>query len=336
MSNTRITLACRNYDRTQAIIRGLVKIPGIDLHVIEMSDVPKMFTGLFKGEFDASEMSLAELVYYASRNQNDFIGIPVFPSRMFRHGFLFYNTASGIRSPGDLAGKRIGFPRLTQTACIWIRGILVEEYKVSAKKTRWYATSLHHWEDAHFKDELKPQDGSQIQWLEKRRDGDNDSAELALMEGSIDALGTTQPPSAFLQGDKKVKRLFENYQAVEAAYFKKTKIFPIMHVLAVQKSVVVNHPDLPRELFQLFLHSKRLANEWLRMDPSLRLAWKNHYLDLEREIFHGDPWTDGLEANAHVIDKFLSYCYELGVSARKMHPKELFHPGTWDLTEAEG
>lgn len=335
MPNDKITLACRNYDRTQAIIRGLIKIPGIDLHVIEMSDVPKMFTGLFKGEFDASEMSLAELVYYASRGQNDFIGVPVFPSRMFRHSFLFCNTSSQIKGPDDLDGKRIGFPRLVQTACLWIRGILVEEYKISPINTRWFATALHHWDDAHTKERFRPRDGSQIHWLENSGRDDNESAELALIEGRIDALGTANFPSAFTQGDKRIKRLFDSYQEVEASYFRKTKIFPIMHILAVRKPVAERHPELPRQLFDLFLRSKRWAKEWLRVDPSLRLAWKNHYMDREREIFQGDPWVDGLEKNTHVIDKFLSYCYELGVSERALAPKELFHPSTWDLAEAE-
>jgi 4,5-dihydroxyphthalate decarboxylase len=332
MPNDKITLACRNYDRTQAIIRGLVKADGFDLQVTEMTDVPKMFTAFFRGEYDASEMSLAELVYYTSRGQNDFIGIPVFPSKMFRHSFIFCNGSSGIRSPADLEGKKIAFPRLVQTACIWIRGTLVKEYQISAKNTGWYATALHHW-DA--KEEVQPRDGSTVHWLEKRGKDDNETVESALLEGKIDALGTAQIPSPFIQGDRRIKRLFENYREEEASYFTKTKIFPIMHTLAVRKSAVEKHPDLPRELFRVFARSRRWAKEWLQMDPSLQIVWKNHYLNQERELFKEDPWAYGLEKNAHVINKFLSYCYDLGLSEKALTPRELFHPSTWDLAEAE-
>lgn len=125
MASQRFTLACRNYDGTNAIHRGLIKMPGVDLQVIEMSNLAEMFGSMFRGKLDISEMSLAELIYYTSRNKCDFIGIPVFPSRVFRHGFIFCNRTSNIGGPEDLDGKKIGFMRWVQTAAIWIRGMLV-------------------------------------------------------------------------------------------------------------------------------------------------------------------------------------------------------------------
>jgi len=333
MRDYKITLACRNYDRTQAILRGLVKAEGIKLEVLEMSSVPGMFSGFFRGEYDVSEFSLAELVYYASRGNDEFVGIPVFPSRLFRHGFIFCNASSDIRAPQSLQGKSIGFPRLVQTASMWIRGILIGEYEISPKDIHWYAASLHHWDSGDNRNEIQPRDGSVIHWLERKGRDENESAELALREGRIDVLGTTQFPKAFSRGDKEVKRLFPNYQDVEASYFKKTTIFPIMHVLAARRAVVDRHPDLPGRLFELFSRAKRWGREWIRMDPSLALVWKNRYLDDEEEIFQGDPWAYGLEKNAHVISQFLSYCYDLGVSKRELTPKDLFAPSTWDLAE---
>lgn len=333
MGNYNITLACRNYDRTQAILRGLVKVEGIKLKVLEMSSVPEMFSGFFRGEYDVSEFSLAELVYHISRGNDEFVGIPVFPSRVFRHGFVFCAVSSDIQGPEFLQGKRIGFPRLVQTASIWIRGILIGEYKNPPKAMHWYAASLHHWDGGDDRGDIQPRDGSIIHWLERKGRGENEVAELALSEGRIDVLGTTQFPKVFSRGDKEIKRLFPNYQDVEAAYFKKTRILPIMHVLAARKAVVDRHPDLPEKIFELFSKAKRWGREWIRMDPSLSLVWKNHYLDEEDKIFGGDPWAYGLKENAHAISQFLSYCYDLGVSKRELNSQDLFAPSTWDLAE---
>ncbi len=333
MANYKLTLVCANYDRTSAIIHGLIKPSGFDLNVIEMNDVVRMFSGMFRGEYDASEMSLAELVYYTSKGKNDFVGIPVFPSRVFRHGFMFSNALSKISSPQDLEGKKIGFPRLVQTASVWQRGILVDEFNASPQHTSWHVASLQHWHDDLVKDGIKPRDGSVIHLLEKRGQGDNDCADLALLNGEIDVLGTTRPPSYFIEGDRRVKRLFENYMEVEVSYFRKTKIFPIMHVLVVRRSVAEKYPELPEKLFDLFSKAKKWAYDWMRITPSLSLAWTNRYIEEEEQVFKGDPWAYGLEKNAHVIDKFLSYCYDLGICGRKMEPKELFVPSTWTLSE---
>ena len=333
MADYDITLACRNYDRTQAILRGLVKVEGIKLKVLEMDSVPEMFSRFFRGEYDVSEFSLAELVYYISRGNDEFVGIPVFPSRMFRHGFIFCNASSDIQGPESLHGKRIGFPRLAQTASIWIRGMLIGEYKNSPKAMHWYAAALHHWDGGDDRGEIQPRDGSVIHWLERKGRNENEVAELALREGRIDVIGTTQFPKVFSRSDKELKRLFPNYQEVEAAYFKKTGIFPIMHVLAARKAVVEQHPDLPQKIFELFSKAKRWAREWIRTDPSLSLVWKNHYLDEEDKIFQKDPWAYGLKENAHAISQFLSYCYDLGISKKASTPKDLFAPSTWELAE---
>jgi len=332
MADSTITLACRNYDRTQAIIRGQLKLEELQLQVQEFSRVPDMFARMFRGEFDASEMSLAELVYYTSRDKNDFIGIPVFPLRTFRHRFIFCNSSSGIRKPEDLEGKTIAFPRWVQTACVWIRGILAEEYKISFRKTAGYVAGLHNWEDDERK-EIKMRDGSVIRFLERRGESTDETVDRALREGEVDALGTAVYPNSFQKGDERVKRLFENYREIEAAYFRKTGIFPIMHVLAVRKSTVARYPDLPRQLFDLLSRAKKMGQNWIRGEGTLSMAWRDAYVEQERQFFDEDPWSYGLQKNIHVIDKFLFYCYEQGVSERKMRPEELFVSSTWDLND---
>jgi 4,5-dihydroxyphthalate decarboxylase len=333
MADYSVTLACRNYDRTQAIIRGTAKAEGVGLRVVEPTSVPKMFGGLVNGEYDVAEFSMAELVYSASREQNQLVAIPVFPLRMFRHAFIFCNTSAGIEGPESLDGKRIGFYRVAQTACVWVRGILIGEYNLSPERTQWYTVAIHAWDDPKAKKEVKTRDGSVIRWLEDDGTDLDKRPNLALVEGKIDALGGAMVPRSFVERDKRVRRLIQNYRQVEVAYFKKTGIFPIMHALVARKSVIDQHPDLPEKLFKLFVQAKKSAREWIRAEGALGMAWNHWYLDEEEEIFRQDPWAYGLERNSHVISKFLSYCYDLGVCENKLNPKDLFHPSTWDLKD---
>jgi 4,5-dihydroxyphthalate decarboxylase len=295
--------------------------------------VPQIFERVYRGEFDAGEFSLAELVFYLSRNAGDLIGIPVFLHRMFRQQYIFTNTAANIMRPEDLRGKRIAFPRIIQTATVWIRGHLVHDYGVSAQDNRWYTVLTHHWEDEHSNEPFIPKDGSTLEILTGPGKDENEIGYNALQEDRVDVLGTTQIPPAFRSGDARLKRLFEDFRQVEIAYYKNTGIFPIMHLLVARKSILAEHPDLARQLFELFCASKKLANARLRGDGSLGLAWKDHYIKEEQEIFGGDAWAYGLAKNQHAIGQFLTYCHDIGIAARKMEAKDLFHPSTWELVD---
>ena len=332
-SPSKIRLAGRAYDGMLPILRGQMKIPGIEFDITETEDVPGMFAGMFKGQYDVSEMSLGELIYYTSRGKADFIAVPVFPSRMFRHGFIFVRKDSGIAKPSDLNGKKIGFLRWVQTAAIWMRGTLIEEYGVSAKDSQWYVASMHHWDDHDPGATVEPRDGSAIHMIENSGRNTTERACRALFDRQVDALGVTESQLSILLADNSVRRLFENPREVEAGYFRNTKILPIMHVLALQKNVVERHPELPEKLFRLYTDAKRWAQRWRGGIPSLVEAWPNHYLAEEQEIFKTDPWAYGLEANRHVLDTFLTYCHAQGISARRIAPEEIFCPSTLKLVE---
>jgi 4,5-dihydroxyphthalate decarboxylase len=314
-------------------MRGLVTPAGIDLKVLEMADVSGMFTGMFKGDFDVSEMSLAELVYYVSRGSSDFLGIPVFPLRMFRHGYIFCNTSAGIQAPEDLKGKKIGLPRWAHTTGVWVRGILKDEYGISPEAARWYSTALHHWEDDSEETEAAPTGAYRVDRLSGNGQDQGSIVDSALIEGKVDAIVTASLPKSFLRGDGKVKRLFDNYKDVEASYYRRTRIVPIMHVLVARRSSTERVSDLPVRLFQLFSEAKKSARRQPKNDPDLNLMWRNHYVQEEQRIFQEDPWAYGLEPNRHVVDVFLSYCLEQGMSVRKLNPEDLFFPSTWKLSE---
>ena len=328
-----IKLASRTYDGTLPILRGQIGIEGFQFEITETEDVPGMFAGMFKGQYDVSEMSLGELIYYASRGRADFVAIPIFPSRMFRHGFIFCRKSSGVDQPGDLNGKRIGFLRWVQTAAIWMRGMLIDEYGVSAQDTEWYVASMHHWDDYDPGATVEPRDGSTIRMLDNSGRTTSERACRALFEGQIDALGVTESQLPMLLANDLVNRLFESPREVEANYFRRTKILPIMHVVSLQKSLVDRHPQLPEKLFRLYSEAKHWAQRWRRAIPSLVEAWPNHYLSEEKEIFQTDPWAYGLEANRHVLETFLRYCHAQGVTAKAMAAKDIFHASTLKLVE---
>jgi 4,5-dihydroxyphthalate decarboxylase len=332
-SPAKIRLAGRVYDGTLPILRRQLEVPGFEIEITETEDVAGMFGGMFKGRYDVSEMSLGELIYYISRGKADFVGIPVFPSRMFRHGFIFCRKTLAIKSPAELSGKKIDFLRWVQTAAIWMRGMLIDEYGVSAANSAWYVAAMHHWDDADPGAAVEPRDGSVIRRMGSEGKNTFERACRAIFDGEVDALGVTETQLGAMLGSDQVRRLFENPCEVEANYFRKTKILPIMHVLALRRDVAEKHPELPEKLFHLFSESKRWAQRWRRAVPSLVEAWPNHYLADEQRIFEVDPWAYGLEANRRVLDTFLSYCHAQGVSGRKIAPEELFHPSTWNLTE---
>ncbi len=323
-SPIKVKLASRAYDGTLPILRGQMGIPGFEFDITETEDVPGMFAGMFKGQFDVSEMSLGELIYYTSRNKADFVAVPVFPSRMFRQGFIFVRKNSGITQPSDLNGKKLGFLRWVQTAAIWMRGMLIEEYGLSAKDSEWYVASMHHWDDHDPGATVEPRDGSVVRVIENSGKDTSDRACRALFEGQIDALGITESQLVALMANDSVERLFKNPREVEANYFRKTKILPIMHVLALQKSLADRYPELPEKLFRLYCDAKRWAQRWRRAIPSLVEAWPNHYLADEQKLFAVDPWAYGLEANRHVLDTFLAYATPKASRRGGSRPKRFF------------
>jgi 4,5-dihydroxyphthalate decarboxylase len=332
-SPIKVKLASRAYDGMLPILRGQMGIPGFEFDITETEDVPGMFAGMFNGQYDVSEMSLGELIYYTSRAKADFVAIPVFPSRMFRHGFIFCRKTSGINQPSELSGKKIGFLRWVQTAAIWMRGMLIDQYGVSAKDSEWYVASMHHWNGHDPGATVESRDGSVIRMLQNSGKNTSERACRALFDGQVDALGITESQLPTLLANDSVKRLFENPRDIEANYFRKTRILPIMHVLALQKSLADRYPELPAKLFRLYSDAKRWAQRWRRAIPSLVEAWPNHYLAEEQRIFQTDPWAYGLEANRHVLDMFLAYSHAQGITARNMAPEEIFHPSTLKLIE---
>jgi 4,5-dihydroxyphthalate decarboxylase len=322
MAKLRLTLACWNYDRTRALADGIVTPDGIELNYLNLPVEETFFRMLRHHEFDVAELSLSSYTVSLFRENPPFIAIPVFPSRYFRHSCIYVHSGSGIREPKDLAGKRIGNPEYQMTAPVWIRGIMSDEYGVPVTSP----TYLSGGEEQPGRSEkialsLPPEIRTQSIPADK-------TLSQMVETGEIDALYTARAPSTFGRSDK-VLRLFPDYSTVERAYYAKTKIFPIMHVIVVRRDVYRENPWVIQSLYKAFLEARRRVYDDLRDTAALKfmLPWLHaHVEETERIMGTRDFWPYGLEPNRHVLSTFLRYHFEQGLSKRQLDPAELFAP----------
>ncbi len=324
MSKLKLTLACWDYDRTRALADGSVQPDGIDLNYLNLHVEETFFRMLRHREFDVAEMSLSSYCMALARGDTRFIAIPVFPSRFFRHSCIFVSAKSGVRAPADLAGKRIGCPEYQMTALVWIRGTLQDEYGVDAAGMRYFIGGEEEpGRDEKLKLELPDK-------FSVTRIGAGQTLAAMIAEGEIDALYTARIPSTFRTRPSAVARLFENYVDVERAYYRKTGIFPIMHTVVLRRDVYEANPWIARSLFKAFNEAKARVLENLYTTSALTtmLPWQiAHVEDVRREMGE-DWWPYGFAPNQQVLDTFLRYHHEQGLSKRKLQPEELFAPET--------
>jgi len=322
MAKLRLTLACWNYDRTRALLEERIPVDGIELNYLNLVVEETFFRMLRHREFDVAEMSLSSYTISLFREDPPFIAIPVFPSRSFRHSCIYINADSGIREPKDLIGKRIGNPEYQMTAPVWIRGILSDEYGVPVTSSTYFQGG----EEEPGRPEklpLKLPPEIQVRPIPLDR-----TLAAMIASGEIDALYATRAPSTFKTAPDKVRRLFENYQAAEREYFQKTKIFPIMHVIAIRRDVYEENPWVAQSLFKAFMLAQREAYEDLRETAALKvmLPWLVWHTEETEKMLGRDFWPYGLEPNLDNLSTFLRYSFEQGLSKRQLMPKELFAP----------
>jgi 4,5-dihydroxyphthalate decarboxylase len=315
-------MACWNYDRTRALVEERVPIDGIDLTYINIPVEETFFRMIRHREFDIAEMSLSSYTLSMFRDPKPFVAIPVFPSRYFRHSCIYINRNSGIREPKDLIGKRVGNPEYQLTACVWIRGILSDEYKVPVSSV----TYLRGGEATPGRTEkqtvtLPPE-------IHLENIADDKTLSKMLETGEIDAIYSPRTPSCVAQGKETVGRLFEDYAAVEREYYKRTKIFPIMHTVVIRREVYEKYPWVAQSLYKAFVLAQREVYEDLYETAALKfmLPWLIRHAEETRDLMGKDFWPYGVEANMHGLNTFLRYSYEQGLAKRLLTPQELFVP----------
>lgn len=322
MTRLNLSLACWNYDRTEALYSGAVRPDGIDLN-FQVLDVEETFFRMLRNrEFDLAEMSMSSYCVTLGRENPAFVAIPVFPSRFFRHSCIFVSTRSGIEKPSDLAGKRIGVPEYQMTAPVWIRGILQDEYGIDPASVT-YATGGEEQPGREEKLKLNLPGKFKVAPI-----GPTQTLSRMLAEGEIDALHTARAPSTFYSEPGKVRRLFPNFVEVEKAYYARTGIFPIMHVVAIRREVYEKNRWIAQALYKAFAEAQRLTYEQLRVSASLKtmLPWQIAAVEETIATLGEDWWPYGIERNRHVIETFARYHHEQGLSPRELTVEEMFAP----------
>jgi 4,5-dihydroxyphthalate decarboxylase len=326
MAKLRLTLACWNYDRTRALMDGRVALDGIELNYLNLPVEETFFRMLRYREFDAAEMSLSSYMVTLFQPDPPFIAIPIFPSRLFRHSCIYINSESGIREPKDLAGKRIGNPEYQMTAPVWIRGILSDEYGVAATSATYLTGGV---EEPGRTEKIAL---SLPREIHVEPIGAGKTLSQMLETGEIDALYTARTPSSFHNGRGKVRRLFPDYVPVEREYYRKTKIFPIMHTVVIRRELYEKNPWVAQSLYKAFVLAQKQTYEDLRESAALKfmLPWLVRHVEETREVFGDDFWPYGFQANCHVLETFVRYHHEQGLSQRRLEPRELFAPETFE------
>ena len=322
MSKLRITLACWDYDRTRPVLDGRIPVDGVDLNALNLVVEETFFRMLRHREFDVAEMSLSSYTMSLHTEARPFIAIPVFPSRFFRHSCIYANADSGIREAKDLSGRRVGVPEFQMTAAVWIRGILAEHYGLPVNSVEYFTGG----EEQPGRPEKSPL--TLPQNIHVQPIGPDQTLSQMLAAGEIDALYTARTPSSFLNGEGRVRRLFPDYEAVEREYFQRTKLFPIMHTIVLRRDVYERNRWLAQSLLKAFQAAKRAAENDLAETTALKtmLPWLPKHLDDTRRLMGEDFWPYGLEANRPVLETFLRYHHEQGLSKRLLKPEELFAP----------
>ena len=320
MSKLRLTLACWNYDRTQALADGSVQPDGIELTYLNLPVEETFFRMLRYREFEVAEMSLSSYTVSLFQEAPPFIAIPIFPSRMFRHASIFVSTKSGVQEPRDLIGKRVGNPEYQLTAPVWVRGILSDEYGVTPSAVEyWTGGEEQPGREEKISIDLPPE-------FKVRRIRPNQTLSQMLADGELDAIYVPRIPSTFLSRPKDVRRLFEDYAKVERTYYRKTRIFPIMHTVVVRRDIYQAHPWVAQSLYKAFVQSQRFNYEDFHETAALKfmLPWLTTHVEELRREMGDDWWSYGFEPNRHVLETFLRYHYEQGLSKRRLLPEELF------------
>ena len=327
MGDVQLTLAVGDFDHVRDLTSGAVIPKGIDLTCLVFERVEEIFFRFLNfQEWEVSEVSFGAYVARISQGYEDLVAIPVFPARSFRQSALYVRRDGSVRTPEDLAGKRVGVPAWSQTAGVYARGWLMHQHGLRLQDVEWFQAGLNQPGRAEPVEVDLPQ-GVALTNLPDRTLDD------MLLGGEIDAIISARPPFSFERRHPDVRRLVEDFVEVEAMYYRETGIFPIMHVVVLRRDVFDAHPWVAMNLLQAFEQAKQrsLARTLEATVPSFPIPWTSEYARSARDVFGEDFWPYGLEANRPTLEAFLNFAAEQGICRRRVTPEELFPAQT--LTE---
>jgi 4,5-dihydroxyphthalate decarboxylase len=315
----KISVACSPSDRSYPILTGAVPIEGCEaeLHIREAAELLRRAARDMT--YDVTEMSMSTHIVLSARETPHYVAIPAFHSRVFRHSSIYINLASGIGRPEDLAGKQVGVQEYQQTAALWVRGMLSDDYGVDAASILWRTGGVE-----------KPGGSERVtiklpERLKVEPVGPDKTLSAMLVSGEIDALISPQQPSAFAAPS--VERLFPDYRDVEADYYRRTGFFPIMHVIGVRRSLAESNPWLPKAVYAAFCEARRQAIRGLEATGVHRvtLPWPRAALEDARALMGAEIWPYGFAENRAELAAMSRYAFEQGLTERLVDPRQVFH-----------
>ena len=328
MGRVRLTIATTDYDHFRDFRLGTVQAEGIEHNWLTLGHHEIFARFTFNREWEVSELSFAKFIAQVTRKNNDIIGLPVVCSRLFRFSSFYVNKKSKIKTAEDLKGKKVGSPEWAHSAAVYMRGWLGDEMGIRLQDIHWVQAGANEAGRIE-KVELDLPKG-----LKLTRIADKSLSEL-LASGEIDCAIIARPPNCFLQGHPDVVRLFPNAVEMEEQYYARTKVWPIMHIIAMRKHILDDSPWIARNLFNAFLESKRRSLERL-YDPAVSrypLPWLPTYARRMRDLFDGDPFPFGIEENRPTFEQMLRYTYEQGIAHRHAKPEEIFPQGVMTMVK---
>jgi 4,5-dihydroxyphthalate decarboxylase len=329
MVDVPITIACGGYDRTRAIRDGTVKVEGCAVTYLPLYP-EEIFHRVFKfREFDVAELSFSSYIRTVATGTSAYIGIPAFVSRIFRHSGIYIRHGAGIGRPQDLRGKHVGLPEYQITAVVWMRAMMQHEYGVAPSEIHWRSGGQEQ-PGGHERTPLKPIEGVDLQPISADK-----TLVSMLREGELDALFAARAPSSFVNGEPHIARLFPNTRQAEQAYYDKTKLFPIMHLIGIRRTLAENYPWLATSVYKAFCEAKAQAMTALRDVNALTvtLPWLEAETNETMAIMGEDFWKYGVAENKREIEALTQYIHEQGLTDRRVEIEELFHPSTFEISK---
>lgn len=325
MSKLQLSIAMGDYDRTRALLDARVRIDGVDPVYMTLYPEEMFFRAMRSQDFDISELSFSSYAVKTANGDCPYVAVPVFLSRAFRHTSI-YVRKDRIKTPQDLKGKRVGLPEYQLSANVWARALLQDDYGVHPEDVHWIRGGIET-PGRPEKVALRLPPGVRLD----AAPADTTISEM-LARGEIDGFMAPRPPSAHVLRDPKVGWLFDDPTAVAKDYYRRTKVFPIMHVVGIRKSLAEAHPWLPAAVFKAFSQAKTAALEALSDTSATKvtLPFVEEQLKAAREAMGEDYWSYGVAPNRATIETFLRHHYAQGLSARRLSVDEIFHPATYE------
>jgi 4,5-dihydroxyphthalate decarboxylase len=322
MARLHLSIATTDYDHFRDFRLGAVNAEGIDVNWLLLGHHECFARFTANREFDLSELSFAKFTTQVSRENSDIIGLPVICSRLFRFSSFYVNRKSGITTIEDLKGRKVGSPEWAHSAAVYMRGWMHNEMGVKLTDVQWYQAGANA-SGREEKVELNLPRGVTI-----TRVSDKSLSEM-LASHELDCAIIARPPTCFLEGHPDVVRLFPDYLQMEEDYYARTKVWPIMHIIAMRRAILNEHPWAARNLYNAFLESKRRSVERI-LDPAVSrypVPWLATYARRMRDMFGGDLFPYGIEENRPTWEQMALYTHQQGIAHRHMKPEEFFPAG---------